>query len=169
MEKHEKNLLLGALPCAARALLLYGTESSRADVAAALKEQIGALDTIDLASGGGDAARLRADLTARFAKGPSVLLVVGEEPPVWLRDVVADVQRGVFKEGEQARELPKSARLFVFCGATTYGEDDAKPFGLQIVGVRVLKEQRAKVAAAEAELRRRQERARESSRQHGLV
>jgi hypothetical protein len=166
MEKHERQLLASSLPCAAKSFLIYGTESSQADLTSELERLCGPIATLDLPSGSTDAASLRGELKERFDKAPTVLLTVGPKAPEALREVAAEVQRGQLATGDK---LAENARLFVFSESLTYAEEDAKPFGIQLVGMRNIKDQRAKVAAAEAELKRRQERARQSSREHGLV
>src|SRR5688500_14210778 len=133
MEKHELNLIEGAMPCAAKTLLIYGMESSQADVTTTIKGLAGTLDTIDLRSGSVDATKLRADLKSRFATSATLLIVVGDKPPEPLRALVAEVQRGELKEGEQVDKVPEAARLFVFSPSAAYAEADAKPFGLQLV------------------------------------
>jgi hypothetical protein len=169
MENHERRLLEGALPCA-RTFLLYGMESAEQETTKAIGELCGQAETLDLRGGCPEAAKLRADLKERFAKSPALVALVGAKLPGALRELLAELNLGQLKlEGDTATALPEGTRLFVLSAEMVHAEDETKPFGLQLVGMRVLKEQRAKVTQAQEDLRRRQERARESSRQHGLV
>jgi len=168
MDTYERTLLEWSLPCA-RSLLIYGAKSSAADVTDALRKLAGRLETHEVRAGAIEEAALRRQLRESFARAPTVLLLVASPMPQALRAIATQVQRGEWKEGEEAPRLPDGARLVAFLDAKECSHDDARCFDLHVIGMRVLEAQRARVAADAAELLRRQARARESSRQHGLV
>ena len=168
MDKRELTLLEGTLPCA-RTFLLYGLESSEADVATALTRLCGPVDTIDRATLAAPASELRVHLGQRFTASPVLLACVGSQLPEGVAELVPEIERGELGPSDAPQKLPETALLFVLGAADAFAEAHAKLFGLQVVGMRVLSRRHAEVAAAEAELRRRQERARQSSRAHRLV
>ena len=168
MEPHELTLLRGAWPCA-RTFLLVGLESSSDQVNAEVEAAAGSIARVDWQGGGPDAAGVRQELQRRFAEAKAVVARIGAEVPAGLAEVLAEVGRGELALGDRTESLPEHARLLVVTDAMSVPEAQARAFGLQIHGMRVLNEARAKVARAEEELRRRQERARQSSREHGLV
>src|SRR5688572_32665172 len=93
MDERELTLLDGALPCA-RALLLYGLESSESDVAATLARRWGSVDRLDWRISTAPASELRAELRQRWGISYVRLACVGAVLPVSVAEIVPEIERG---------------------------------------------------------------------------
>jgi hypothetical protein len=167
MERHERALIEASLNCAAPSLLLYGMSSPALATAAALAALSGDVETLDLRQDLAE-GRLRSELRSAFHRAPTVLVVIAGPPSETVCAVADEVRRGELKVDGDVEKIASGARLVVFTDALSCGPG-RRCFGIQIAGMRVLERERAEVAAAAAELARRQERARRSSREHGLT
>lgn len=158
MENYERTLVLGALP-SSRAFLIYAMESPEVDTLATLEAAIGPLDPLDLRKEGGDMKAMHAAAQERIAKNSTLTLLVGSDLPVGANELLEEVL---------ATQSDNEARVVAICSGDPSDELLAL-FGLRITGMKVVHASREAQDRAEAELKAAQERARESSRRHGLV
>jgi len=167
MEAHERTLLAGALPCG-RTILAYGLTSTTTEVLAALRDLCGSVAAVDVAVEA-DSTQLREEVRSRLASAPMLFMAIGPTLSDSVREILRDIHTGVLPGADTAEGVPDGARLLALSSAMSCSEEDARLFDIHVVGMRVLTMRRDAVAAAQVELNRRRERARQSSREHGLV
>ncbi|OGQ77421.1 MAG: hypothetical protein A2289_25310 [Deltaproteobacteria bacterium RIFOXYA12_FULL_58_15] len=171
MNGTERTLLDGALR-SARTVILHGLVSTEVDTVAGINQSCAGSELIDLRApqAGSDAARLRSEVKECLAKTSTLIVHLAAKVPQGAAEVLAELTKGVLKIDPEAPEkLADNVRVVGLCAEKDLDPGTARLFGLQISGMRVIEEQRAAVRRAEEELLAAQERARASSRQHGLV
>ncbi len=169
MDCRESTLLLGALR-SARAVLVYGTVSSRDELAACAAGLAKAAPEIWVLPATADLAALRSGLRERLVAVNVVVLSCARDCVLPLRELVAEFGAGElrFADGTNYQVAPE-ARCVALVTDGVPSEALRNAFPLHVVGMRILDEARAAREREARELEAARARARQSSIDHGLV
>jgi hypothetical protein len=163
MDSIERTLLEGALK-RSKLILLHGFVSSERDVLEHLRAHLGQIGTLDCRSADMDPReRIRGLIETQRALFISMAPSPGDKMLATI-EALANHPR----EGDTAIALSDDARILVWVGGESASESAARAFPLRLSGMRIIEEMRAREVRAEAELKQAQERAKESSRRHGI-
>lgn len=173
MERHEEFLLEGAVK-RSKTILVYGMESKETEILSLLDKIYGKTDTWDLKTKMDtiSAEDLRKELHTRLTKEKRAIVLFGSNFSEAAKEVFDEMtlqgKLQVEEEGDPFK-LEEDMRVIAVSDAKTQEEKTMKAFGVCVCGMHVIRDARRKVRESEEDLRAAQERAIESSRQHGLV